>query len=160
MRQRHRHRALGHPRQGRSASRSTSFWAGPSATRSRSTPIPTSASSPARRRSSRRSGTIVESGHTALKFDPFPTRGRRADELRARAARRLSRRQHDAAGRARGCRADRADPRNGRPRRRDPDRRARAFRRADCDPALPHAGGAGQDRLVRGAGVRRKATTR
>ena len=58
---------------------------------------------------------IVKSGHTALKFDPFPQQGPMPDGLAARAARRLSRRQHDPQGRARGRRTNGADPRNGRP---------------------------------------------
>ena len=62
-----------------------------SATRSRSTPTPTSASSPARRPWSPRSAAIVDSGHTALKFDPFPYQGAKgATAARASRARAIS----------------------------------------------------------------------
>ena len=76
MRERHRHRPLGHSRARPSASRFTSCSADRCATKSRSTPTPTSASSPARRLWSAEIQDIVESGHTALKFDPSPHQGR------------------------------------------------------------------------------------
>ena len=75
---------------------------------------------------------IVDSGHDAIKFDPFPSlRGPR------RAPARLSRRRAVQEGRARSRRAHRAHPRDCGPRRRNPDRRARPLRRADRHPALP-----------------------
>ena len=81
---------------------------------------------------------IVDSGHTALKFDPFAYQGASGDGRAApRAARRLPRRQHDAARRTRGRGTDRADPRDGRPGRRHPDRRPWPLRRADRHSPLP-----------------------
>ena len=91
-----------------SASRSTSCSAGRCATRFRSTRIPTSASSPAKEGVIREIQDIVNSGHTALKFDPFAYQRTMADEQRDW----LSRRQDDAQGRTRGRRTDRADPRD------------------------------------------------
>ncbi len=54
---------------------------------------------------------IVKSGHTALKFDPFPYQGR------SREARRLSRRHADPRRREEGRRAHGTDPQDGRARR-------------------------------------------
>ena len=56
-------------------SRSTSCSAARCATRSRSTPTPTSASSRRKEGVVAEIRDIVDSGHTALKFDPFPYQG-------------------------------------------------------------------------------------
>ena len=71
--QRHRHRAVGHPRQDAAACRSTSCWAARCATTSCSTPIPTNATSPTSEGVVEEIRAIVDSGHTGIKFDPFPS---------------------------------------------------------------------------------------
>ena len=75
---------------------------------------------------------IVDSGHTALKFDPFPHL-----EPDRRRRRHLSRWRHEQARREDRSRAHCPHPRDRRARHRNPDRRAWPLQCADRDPALP-----------------------
>ena len=94
---------------------------------------------------------IVKSGHTALKFDPFPQQGPYVDGI--------AREQRDGyldgsmtrQGRARGRGVDGADPGNSRASDRNSYRRAWPLRRANGHPALPLPRGGRKHRLVRGA---------
>ena len=94
---------------------------------------------------------IVESGHTALKFDPFPHQGRTRRRRGPRTAGRLPRWQHDPQGRARGRRTHGSDPRNGGARCRNSHRCAWPLRRSHRHSPLPEPRGSRPDRLVRGA---------
>ncbi len=95
---------------------------------------------------------IVDFRPHRAQIRPLPVPGH------ARAARRLSRWLDDPQGRAGGRRTDRADPRDGRSRHRNPDRCPRPLRRSYRDPALPLPRGGRQDRLVRGARAHRRAS--
>ena len=103
---------------------------------------------------------IVDSGHTALKFDPFPYQGAKG--------RRLPREQGD--GYLDGS-MNRKDEREAAEltalirETAGPDVEVLIdahgrFDVPDRDPALPHAGGGRRHRLVRGAGARPRASTR
>ena len=157
MRERHRHRALGHPRQGpRQADLRAAGRRGPRRDRALHPPR-TSASSPARRPSSPEIRAIVEFRPYGAEVRPVPVPGGQGEGRPApRADRGLSRRIDDAQGRTRGGGADRADPRDRRPGRRGPDRRPWPLRRPDRDPPVPHPRGGRRHRLVRGAGSPRE----
>jgi galactonate dehydratase len=86
---------------------------------------------------------IVDSGHTALKFDPFPHLNRigAADDIYLDGG--MSKQGEKIAG-------------DRRTRRRNPDRRAWPLQCADGDPSVPKPRGCGPDRLVRGTGAGRE----
>ena len=149
--QRHRHRAVGHPRQGAGPADLRSCWAARCATISCSTRIPTSRNFGTDEGVVKEIRAIVDSGHTALKFDPFPhlngigpPNDGYLDGGMSKQGEKHRRRTH------------RSYARNRRPRHRNPDRRARPLQRADRDPAVPQARGRRPDRLVRGAGAGRE----
>ena len=154
MRQRHRHRAVGHPRQGaRPADLRAARRPGARRNRALHPPRPEQVHQQGRRR--RR-----DPGHRRLRphraqVRSLPLSGPRSTAC-PRAARRLSRWLDDPQGRARGGRAHRADPRDRRSRHRDPDRRAWPLRRA----RPPSGSAARSKRPARSTGSRSRCRPR
>lgn len=93
---------------------------------------------------------IIESGHDAIKFDPFPHYEGHAGHMHGYLDGELSKKGEREATELT------ADPRDCRPRCRNSHRRAWTLRRPNRNSALPRARRRWPDRLVRRAGASRK----